>query len=442
MSRPVISVEGLGKEFMIGSRERVGETFREMLTGSLIAPFRRLRRLSGAAPADPEERFWALKDVAFHVEEGEVVGIIGRNGAGKSTLLKILSRIVEPTEGQVTLRGRVASLLEVGTGFHPELTGRENIFLNGAVLGMTRSEIAQKFDEIVAFAEVERFLDTPVKRYSSGMYVRLAFSVAAHLEPEILVVDEVLAVGDIAFQEKCLNKMESTAKGGRTVLFVSHNMHAIARLCSRCVALQGGRVSFDGEVDKCIESYIGSGHRTAEGNVISLSRKASDEFYVDRIEILNGKGKPLTHLKTWDEATFRIVFHSPRNFPAGSVEFQIATASGVPVVRCSTRPDSAVPSPFREGENIIECHFPRLALSAGRYLIGAGLAVPNVEWLYQNLDGGVLEIGARDIFNSGSPPQSSRYVVPMEHNWIVQSAEHVNARSAPSGLSQVPASSL
>jgi lipopolysaccharide transport system ATP-binding protein len=442
MGHPIISVEGLGKEYVIGSQERVGESFREMLTSSLMAPFRRLRALSGGVPADPEERFWALKDVTFHVEEGDVVGIIGRNGAGKSTLLKILSRIVEPTEGQVTLRGRVASLLEVGTGFHPELTGRENIFLNGAILGMSHNEIARKFDEIVAFAEVERFLDTPVKRYSSGMYVRLAFSVAAHLEPEILVVDEVLAVGDIAFQEKCLNKMESTAKGGRTVLFVSHNMHAIARLCNRCVALQGGRVSFDGEVNKCIESYIGDGHHVVEGNIISLSRRPSDEFYVDRIEILDGDRRPLSHVKTWDEVIFRIIFHSPRDFPAGSVEFLISTMSAVPVLRCSTRPDSMVPSPFKEGENVIECHIPRLALSAGRYLIGAGLAVPNVEWLYQNLDGGVLEIGARDIFSSGLPPHSSRYVVPMEHTWIVQNTESINARSATQALGQISASSL
>jgi lipopolysaccharide transport system ATP-binding protein len=202
-----------------------------------------------------KEEFWALKDVSFEVKRGEVVGIIGRNGAGKSTLLKILSRITEPTEGRVTLRGRVASLLEVGTGFHPELTGRENIFLNGAILGMTKAEIKKKFDEIVAFAEVERFLDTPVKRYSSGMYVRLAFAVAAHLEPEILVVDEVLAVGDAEFQKKCLGKMKDVATGGRTVLFVSHNMLAVRSLCEKALVLNKGTKVAEGTANECIKAY-------------------------------------------------------------------------------------------------------------------------------------------------------------------------------------------
>src|SRR5204862_4320603 len=205
---------------------------------------------------DAVEECWALKDVSFEVKRGEVLGIIGRNGAGKTTLLKILPRITEPSEGRVTIRGRVASLLEVGTGFHPELTGRENIYLNGAILGMTRAEIRRSFDEIVAFSEVEKFLDTPVKRYSSGMHVRLAFAVAAHLRPEILVVDEVLAVGDAAFQKKCLGKMQDVASGGRTVLFVSHNMAAITRLCSRAILLREGRAVADGRVDTVVSEYI------------------------------------------------------------------------------------------------------------------------------------------------------------------------------------------
>ena len=241
MSSTVIKVEGLGKEYVIGERERSNETFREMLTSSLSAPFKRLRRLGGDVA--PEERFWALRDVSFEVKRGEVLGIIGGNGAGKSTLLKILSRITEPTEGRVEMRGRVASLLEVGTGFHPDLTGRENIYLNGAILGMTHAEIRRKFDEIVAFAEIERFLDTPVKRYSSGMYVRLAFAVAAHLEAEIMVIDEVLSVGDTAFQKKCLGKMGDVAREGRTLLFVSHQMNAIERLCQRVILLERGSIS-------------------------------------------------------------------------------------------------------------------------------------------------------------------------------------------------------
>ena len=250
MSQPIISVDRLGKRYRLthqGERQRYA-TLRDVIAHKLAAPFRALNgrvqkseissQSSNLRPtAFGTEDFWALKDVSFEIKQGEVVAIIGRNGAGKSTLLKILSRITEPTEGTVRINARVASLLEVGTGFHPELTGRENVFLNGAILGMRRAEIRKKFDEIVAFAEVEKFLDTPVKRYSSGMYVRLAFAVAAHLEPEVLIVDEVLAVGDAEFQKKCLGNMGEVAKGGRTVLFVSHNMAAVTRLCQRGILL-------------------------------------------------------------------------------------------------------------------------------------------------------------------------------------------------------------
>src|SRR5690242_6302520 len=258
----VIRAEGLGKKYLIGHAaepERYA-ALRDTLARGAGNMWRRMGDIArGRALLSGEkiEEFWALRDVSFEVRRGEVLGIIGRNGAGKSTLLKILSRITEPSEGRVTIDGRVASLLEVGTGFHPELTGRENIFLNGAILGMTRAEIRRRFDEIVAFAEVERFLDTPVKRYSSGMYVRLAFAVAAHLQPEILVVDEVLAVGDAAFQKKCLGKMQDVATGGRTVLFVSHNMAAIARLCRRALLLQQGSVVADGPVQRVVSSYTG-----------------------------------------------------------------------------------------------------------------------------------------------------------------------------------------
>lgn len=266
MSRPVIEVEGLSKEFIIGARERSGESLREALMSSLAAPFRRLRQIGGNAVA--EDRIWALRDVNFTVDEGEVVGIIGRNGAGKSTLLKVLSRITAPTEGRVTIRGRIGSLLEVGTGFHPELTGRENIFLNGAILGMKQKEIESKFDEIVDFSGVEKFIDTPVKRYSSGMHVRLAFAVAAHLDPEILLVDEVLAVGDAEFQRKCLGKMGDVAKSGRSIIFVSHNLGAVRNLCSRAISLNGGMVSSIGQVDKVINYYmLGSQPNQCQGDV-------------------------------------------------------------------------------------------------------------------------------------------------------------------------------
>lgn len=258
MSDPIVSVERLGKRYQLRHRhdDSQYQTLRDALVSQATAP---LRWLTGARrSATTTDDFWALRDVSFGIASGEVVGIIGRNGAGKSTLLKILSRITEPTTGRVELGGRVASLLEVGTGFHPELSGRENIFLNAAILGMTRAETARKFDEIVAFAGVEQFLDTPVKRYSSGMYVRLAFAVAAHLEPEVLVVDEVLAVGDADFQKRCLGKMHEVSRGGRTVLFVSHNMAAIQALCGRAIWLDRGGVAADGETADSIRRYLAS----------------------------------------------------------------------------------------------------------------------------------------------------------------------------------------
>lgn len=279
MSRTVISVERLGKRYRLGASAS-HNTLRDHIAegvGNL------LRRKKLSPPTDPSD-FWALKDVSFEVTEGEVLGVIGRNGAGKSTLLKVLSQITEPTEGEVRVRGRSASLLEVGTGFHPELSGRENIFLNGAILGMSRTEIKRKFDEIVAFAEVEKFLDTPVKRYSSGMYVRLAFAVAAHLEPEILILDEVLAVGDVEFQKKCMGKMGEVAHGGRTVLFVSHNMSAITSLCTRCILLEKGKLKNQGPTREVVTAYqldsvqkgwemipLAGAHRSGSGEARFLS---------------------------------------------------------------------------------------------------------------------------------------------------------------------------
>src|SRR5213080_5364929 len=257
MSDVAIRVAGLGKQYQIGGDRKPYKTIRESITDMVLDPLRRLRAGLSADALNGEHAFWALKDVSFEVNRGEVVGIIGRNGAGKSTLLKILSRITEPTEGQAEIVGRVGSLLEVGTGFHPELTGRENVYLNGAILGMKRSEIDRRFDEIVAFSEIERFLETPVKHYSSGMYARLAFSVAAHLEPEILLVDEVLAVGDAAFQKKCLGRMEQLSGTGRTVAFVSHSMPSVLRLCPRVILLDAGHLTADGGGSHVVEEYIG-----------------------------------------------------------------------------------------------------------------------------------------------------------------------------------------
>lgn len=253
MSNIAIEVDNLGKKYRIGAKQKQNDTLREVFTSVVTSPFRHLRNLR--RPTE-DDIIWALKDVSFEIKHGEVVGIIGRNGAGKSTLLKILSRITKPTEGRAEINGRVGSLLEVGTGFHLELTGSENIFLNGAILGMKKSEIQRKFDEIVAFAEIERFIDTPVKRYSSGMYVRLAFAVAAHLEPDILLVDEVLAVGDAGFQKKCLEKMGDSAREGRTVLFVSHNMGAVLRLCSRAILLAEGKSALDSDAQTAVSKYL------------------------------------------------------------------------------------------------------------------------------------------------------------------------------------------
>jgi lipopolysaccharide transport system ATP-binding protein len=262
MNGIAIRVEGISKQYKIGARQKRYRTLRETLSDAAKSPIRRVRSAMRGSPQENagSNTIWALKDVSFQVNQGDVIGVIGRNGAGKSTLLKILSRITEPTAGYADIDGRVGSLLEVGTGFHPELTGTQNIYLNGAILGMRKAEIARRFDEIVAFAEIERFLDTPVKHYSTGMYMRLAFAVAAHLNPEILLVDEVLAVGDAAFQKKCLGKMGKVAKEGRTVLFVSHNMPAIQSLCTRCVYLEGGQVRTAGSLEEGIRMY----HRNTE----------------------------------------------------------------------------------------------------------------------------------------------------------------------------------
>jgi lipopolysaccharide transport system ATP-binding protein len=281
MSQPVISVSGLGKRYYLSHQTRQ-DTLRDSLVHTLGRLFR------GGTAVDAEE-FWALRDVSFEVPEGDVLGIIGRNGAGKSTLLKLLSRITEPTTGRVVIRGRVASLLEVGTGFHPELTGRENIFLNGAILGMSRAEITRKFDEIVAFAEVERFLDTQVKHYSSGMYVRLAFAVAAHLEPEILIVDEVLAVGDAQFQKKCLGKMQDVARNsGRTVLFVSHNTGALQAICRTGLWLQQGRVVRQGPIADCLSDYLAAGTDTATFKPANPDRPHITSVSLDRAALARG----------------------------------------------------------------------------------------------------------------------------------------------------------
>lgn len=294
--KPIIRVENLSKRYSLNRTSSSSDSLRESLVEMLRAPFGRRGRPSSS------ETLWALKDVNLEVVPGEIVGIIGRNGAGKSTLLKILSRITEPTAGRVELYGRVGSLLEVGTGFHPELTGRENIFLNSVILGMSHKEIKRQFDEIVAFAEIERFIDTPVKRYSSGMYVRLAFAVAAHLSPEILIVDEVLAVGDLAFQSKCLGKMENVSQSGRTVLFVSHNMPAITRLCSRAVLLEEGSVAQEGPTADVISTYMEGAFSTSHSrkwNELALA-PGTEELKLLSISVTKENGTPVRTVSVED----------------------------------------------------------------------------------------------------------------------------------------------
>jgi len=303
------------------------------------------------------EEFWALRDVNFEIKRGEVVGIIGRNGAGKSTLLKVLSRITEPTMGRVHLKGRVASLLEVGTGFHPELTGRENIFLNGAILGMSRTEIRRKFDEIVAFAEVSKFLDTPVKRYSSGMYVRLAFAVAAHLEPEILIVDEVLAVGDTQFQKKCLGKMQEVSRGGRTVLFVSHNMNAVRTLCTKAIYFDAGRIRSVGSVDQCIALYFAG----AEGGVFKkASNKKKEKPEIVSIEVDSEK-------LTRGHLCIVIEVESPRDLMPPIFGIVLYNQVGVPVFgsNLQSHPNEVLKQPMRNGKVAFEVN--DLPLKTGHY---------------------------------------------------------------------------
>jgi lipopolysaccharide transport system ATP-binding protein len=367
MSDVAIRVEGLGKLYRLGKRERY-RTLRDTLVDTFAAPFRRLR--SGASSNGQPETIWALKDVSFDVKPGEVVGIIGRNGAGKSTLLKILSRITEPTEGCAEIHGRVSSLLEVGTGFHPELTGRDNIYLNGAILGMHKAEIAKKFDEIVAFAEIEKFLDTPVKHYSSGMYVRLAFAVAAHLEPDILVVDEVLAVGDVQFQKKCLNKMDDVSKGGRTVLFVSHNMSAIAQLTARAILLHAGGLSLDGPTDAVIERYTeaSSGQEQTFFDVEHKVRTYQGTGAARIVAVWFDRPVPLFGAD--ENIEFVVRLRAEETVPTLRVSMTVFAQGGIPVGSCF---GPEIPGP-RGGEMCeVKVTLPSPLLAPGRYFCGMAI---------------------------------------------------------------------
>ncbi len=364
MSETAIQVEGLSKRYRLGQAMTLRQRLAEVVGQA--------RRGGGEkAEACGDNEFWALRDVALAVEPGEVLGLIGRNGAGKSTLLKILSRITDPTHGRVTIRGRVGSLLEVGTGFHPELTGRENIFLNGAILGMKRAEIKRRFDEIVDFAEVDRFLDTPVKRYSSGMYVRLAFAVAAHLSPEVLLIDEVLAVGDAAFQRKCLGKMDDVAKQGRTVVFVSHNMAAISTLCDRSVLLEGGEVAFVGATDKAIQLYL---QRGDEQVPVALrdreDRAGSGAVRLHGISIQNAEHPDQTFIQSGDPLRVTIRYESDKPLSRPRFLVGIYDQMNQPLFRLDTQVTDQLPESLpARGEVVCE---------TGPLLATAGMCYVNV----------------------------------------------------------------
>jgi len=390
MNRNIIKIEGLSKRYILGHQREGNLTFREMITESVAGLGRRLARPFAPARADGagREEFWALKDVSFEVEQGERIGIIGRNGAGKSTLLKVLSRITEPTAGKIGIKGRIASLLEVGTGFHPELTGRENIYLNGAVLGMSRREIMGKFDEIVEFAEVAKFLDTPVKRYSSGMYVRLAFAVAAHLEPEILIVDEVLAVGDAQFQRKCLGKMEDvSAKDGRTVIFVSHNMTAIEQLCNKLVLLRDGRlVRHTSDIRSAIDDYLSAGGSQEKGSGWKSSEGYDNEYFVpSRLALTDGEGRdrPMP-VRNDSEIWVTIEGELKKEEKDLTLGYAIYSKDGSLLYWSYQKDDRAAGWPeLRPGKIVLRSKLPKNTLNEGIYRIELIASIHFKKWIFE-----------------------------------------------------------
>ena len=416
--RPIIKVEHLGKRYRIGAREPY-QTIRDSIMRTAAAPWRGLRsRFAGTRPSANTSDMWALNDVSFEVTPGEVLGVIGRNGAGKSTLLKVLSRITEPTAGRVELYGRVGSLLEVGTGFHPELTGRENIFLSGAIMGMRRVEIARKFDQIVAFAEIEQFVDTPVKRYSSGMYVRLAFAVAAHLDPEILLVDEVLAVGDVAFQKKCLGKMGEVAREGRTVLFVSHNTAAIEALCSACILFARGRLAGRGTPLDVLSQYVAAGADLGSGEqslVEHSGRPGHLHPTMKRVELRSVGPAPTGAVRMGAPLEIRVSYAADRPLRPvlGAV---VKTSYGASVFCASDRfCDQLIRcNPLARGT--VVCTIERLPLMPGNYTIDLYLGDANGDFdvIYEATS---FEVLAADVTGSGRLPPSTLGPLYCDANW-------------------------
>ena len=386
MSQPIITSDRISKCYKLGAMQKSGlwKGASHSLSDAVSRRFRAgIKTLTGQRREKPPEdqAFWALKDVCFEVGRGEVVGIVGRNGAGKSTLLKILSRVVDPTEGTVRLRGRVASLLEVGTGFHPELSGRDNIYMNGAILGMKKAEIARKFDEIVAFAEIDKFLDTPAKRYSSGMYVRLAFAVAAHLEPEILIVDEVLAVGDFAFQKKCLGKIHDVAAGdGRTILFVSHNLSALSQLCERAILLENGTIKLTGPVKQVVESYLKAGldHNPAK---VRFPIDANKPFQYISAEILHADGTLGSDFSCDEPVTIRLRIEMRKPTVGPILTFTLQNLDGIPVLYSDFRDSNdGAGDRLALGLHTFEITIPARLLAPTTYLVSLSAGIQFSGW--------------------------------------------------------------
>lgn len=424
MPASILDVQGLGKRYRLGESVRPTHSIREAISSSIGSAFRRMGQLfTDAAPGMGDTTFWALQDVSFSVEPGEVVGVIGRNGAGKSTLLKILSRITEPTQGRAVLQGRVGSLLEVGTGFHGELTGRENIYLSGAILGMTRKEIDSKFDAIVSFADVEAFVDTPIKRYSSGMNVRLGFAVAAHLEPEILLVDEVLAVGDAAFQRKCIGKMEGVARSGRTILFVSHNMGSIQALCTRVIVLDKGQILHDGDIEGGIAAYQHSiEQRTGLPIGERTDRIGEGKVRVEDLRILDGEGRPCSSIPMGSDLTVELTISG--SLPNAIVGVMIGDHLRGQLLRGYTY-EQVTSTVDLDGRAVVRCTFRGLPLIHGEYFLHT--------WIGQGVKGGAqvqdaveqaarFEVMSADVFQTGKELPRAGYLLYCPVDWSVDGA--------------------
>jgi lipopolysaccharide transport system ATP-binding protein len=412
MAQPIISAQNISKRYRLGATH-AHDTLRDRITHSL-----RSIVSGGSEEKNGDEILWALSDVSFDVEQADIVGVVGRNGAGKSTLLKILSRITEPTSGEIRIRGRLASLLEVGTGFHPELTGRENVFLNGAILGMKQAEVRKKFDAIVAFSEVEKFLDTPIKRYSSGMYVRLAFAVAAHLEPEILVVDEVLAVGDAQFQSKCLGKMGEVAREGRTVLFVSHNMAAVSALCRKGLLLQGGRLTKAGPIEEIVSAYVATTSQGAH-QFTAVKRAGSGIVQIKNFEVSSCRGPNV--VVCGSKMAFTISYEAEKaDLP---IQFVIGVfdAFNVRVLYLDSQVDPSLPQNFpRRGKVRLEFG-EEFSLNPGRFSINIGARVRGelVDHIKQAM---VFNVQEGNFFGSGRMA-ADKGTVLYRNKWQVESAD-------------------